>query len=278
MSTGSTDPPRLVHTFDDYSLDGFLHVAAHFGQSRFGFVVTPNVDHLIRWHDDPLFRACYARADFVLLDSRFAARLLQLLNRQRLPVCPGSDLTAALFGRIIRPGDRIVLIGADETQAAQLAATYRLADLHHHYPPMGFIHDAAAVERCLEVIERASPFRFCFLAVGSPQQERLAARLSQRGAARGLVLCVGASLNFLTGRERRAPRWVQRLSLEWLYRLAHDPRRLARRYLIRGPRIFALLRRTPVVLRSRPPAGAPADGQAGARGQDRVRVTRAPRA
>lgn len=277
MSPGSPAPPPLVHTFDDYGLEAFLEVAAHFGQSRFGFVVTPNVDHLIRCHDDPLFRSCYARADFVLLDSRFAARLLRLLKRQRLPVCPGSDLTAALLGRIIRPGDRIVLIGADESQVAHLAATYPLTDLHHHNPPMGFIQDAAAVERCLSVVERASPFRFCFLAVGSPQQELLAARLGQRGVARGLALCVGASLNFLTGRERRAPRWLQRLSLEWLYRLAHDPRRLSRRYLVRGPRIFTLLRQTPVLLRGRPRAAAPA-GRSAANGPDHAGVTRAPRA
>lgn len=59
--------------------------------------------------------------------------------------------------------------------------------------------------------------------------------------ARGLTLCCGASINFLTGVERRAPQWMQRLSLEWLYRLLQNPRRLARRYLVRGPQIVRLL-------------------------------------
>jgi UDP-N-acetyl-D-mannosaminuronic acid transferase (WecB/TagA/CpsF family) len=54
---------------------------------------------------------------------------------------------------------------------------------------------------------------------------------------------VGASLDFLTGNEKRAPEWIQQMSLEWLYRLAQNPRRLARRYLVRGPRFFAHLRR-----------------------------------
>jgi exopolysaccharide biosynthesis WecB/TagA/CpsF family protein len=116
---------------------------------------------------------------------------------------------------------------------------------------MGFIMKLEAVEDCLSFIERQSPFRFCFLAVGSPQQEMLAALLRQRGIARGLALCIGASLNFLTGRERRAPLWMQRLSLEWLYRLARDPRRLWVRYLVRGPRIFGHLRQAQVVLRPR---------------------------
>ena len=74
-------------------------------------------------------------------------------------------------------------------------------------------------------------------------------RLKERAVARGLALCVGASINFLTGLERRAPVWMQHLSLEWLFRLLQDPRRLARRYLVRGPRIFALLPHLEIVLR-----------------------------
>jgi exopolysaccharide biosynthesis WecB/TagA/CpsF family protein len=116
---------------------------------------------------------------------------------------------------------------------------------------MGFVGDEKAVDDCLEFIEQASPFRFCFLAVGSPQQELVATLVKQRGVARGLALCIGGSLNFLTGRERRAPLWMQRLSLEWLYRLAQDPRRLWVRYLVRGPRIFGHLRQAQVVLRPR---------------------------
>jgi UDP-N-acetyl-D-mannosaminuronic acid transferase (WecB/TagA/CpsF family) len=60
---------------------------------------------------------------------------------------------------------------------------------------------------------------------------------------------VGASLNFITGREKRAPHWMQQLALEWLFRLAQDPQRLANRYLVRGPRFFGHLRRAQYVLR-----------------------------
>jgi exopolysaccharide biosynthesis WecB/TagA/CpsF family protein len=114
---------------------------------------------------------------------------------------------------------------------------------------MGFIHDAAAVESCLSRIEAASPFRFCFLAIGSPQQEIIASRLKERGRARGLALCVGASIDYMTGTERRAPRWMQRCGIEWLFRLLQNPGRLARRYLLRGPRIFRLLPRLQLQLR-----------------------------
>jgi exopolysaccharide biosynthesis WecB/TagA/CpsF family protein len=101
---------------------------------------------------------------------------------------------------------------------------------------MNFIRDPLAVETCLRQIEAMSPFRFCFLAIGSPQQEIIAQKLKERGIARGLALCVGAAINFLTGIERRAPLWMQQAGLEWLYRLSRDPRRLWRRYLVRGPK------------------------------------------
>ncbi len=239
-----------IYEIDDFDLPRFVKVAAAYGPDRYGFVVTPNVDHLIRFHEDPTFRDHYGAASFILMDSRFAGRLVRLVQRVKLPVCTGSDLTATLFSKVIEPTDRIVLIGGDDAQARKISQLYGLQGLQHHNPPMGFIRDAAAVEDCLKFIESHSPFRFCFLAVGSPQQEVIARALQTRGVARGLALCVGASLNFITGEERRAPIWMQRASLEWLYRLLQDPKRLGRRYLVRGPKIFTLLFRSRFVLRT----------------------------
>jgi exopolysaccharide biosynthesis WecB/TagA/CpsF family protein len=243
---------NLVHQIDDFDLAGFVSVAETFRPDGYGFVVTPNVDHLVRYHDDPTFRDHYAAASYVLMDSRFASGLVWLLKGLRLPVCTGADLTATLFGSVIRSSDQIVLIGCSDEQARAIARMFGLTNLHHHNPPMGFIRDPAAVERCLKFIEEHSPFRYCFIAVGSPQQEAVAHALQVRGQARGLALCVGASLNFITGSERRAPRWMQQARIEWLYRLTQDPRRLAGRYLVRGPRFFAQLIHSRFVLRERP--------------------------
>ncbi|MGD9841877.1 MAG: WecB/TagA/CpsF family glycosyltransferase [Steroidobacteraceae bacterium] len=241
---------RRLHELDNYDLERFREIAAGFGSSRYGYVVTPNVDHLIRWHDEPQFREYYADAAYVLLDSRFLAMLLKLVQGVNPAVCPGSDITAELFASIISPNDTVVLIGGSGEQAQALIDRHGLRGLQHFNPPMGFARDANAVETCLKFIEEHSPFRFCLLAVGCPQQEMLAYHLQQRGVAKGLVLCIGASINFLTGTETRAPQWMQRIGMEWLYRLFQDPRRLAKRYLIRGPRIFGLLNKTKFVLRA----------------------------
>ncbi len=241
----------LPYLLDDYDLEGFLSVAADFGQERFAYVVTPNVDHLIRYHDDPHFRALYAEASYVLLDSLFLAHIIRLTEGLRVRVCTGSDLTAQLFTSVIRPKDDIVLIGGSAEQARILSEKFGLANLHHYNPPMGFIDDPQEVDACVRFVEAHSPFRFCFFAVGAPRQEMLAQALKASGKARGLALCIGASINFLTGVERRAPRWLQRLGMEWLFRLLNDPGRLANRYLVRGPRVFSLLRLTDVFVRPR---------------------------
>lgn len=225
---------------DDYDLAEFSFIAANFGRDRFAYAVTPNVDHLIRYHDDALFRESYAGAGYVLLDSQFLAYLLCVTKGVSSRVCTGSDLTAQLLG-LAAPADRIVVIGASAAQAQMLRERYGLLDLMHYAPPMGFIRNPLAVQACLEFIESQSPFRFCFIAVGSPQQELVARMLKTRAVARGLALCVGGAINFLTGVERRAPRWMQRIGLEWLYRLLQNPGRMARRYLLRGPRILVVL-------------------------------------
>ena len=242
-----------VLNIDDFDLPEALAVIAAYGTDRYDYVVTPNVDHVIRHHDDPQFRALYAQAAYVLLDSRFLAHTIGLIKRQILRVCLGSDLTTAVLSSVIKPNDVIVLVGGTSAQAAHLRNTFGLKALHHIDPPMNFINDAAAVETCLRDIEAVSPFRFCFLAIGSPQQEIIALKLKERGVAKGLALCIGAAINFMTGIEKRAPLWMQRLGLEWLYRLLQNPRRMAKRYLVRGPRIFLLLPRIELKLRRQSP-------------------------
>ncbi len=241
----------IILELDNQDLAQFVRTAAQFGTERFGYVVTPNADHLIRYYDDPSFRTTYADAEFVLSDSRFLSYILAVAKGLRVRVCTGSDLTEQLITNVAQPHDRLVLVGGSAEQAAILAQKFGFTDLRHVNPPMGFIRDPGAVTKVLEFIEQQSPFRFCLLAVGCPQQEIVAQQLKQRGIARGLALCIGASVNFLTGQEVRAPRLLQRLGLEWAFRLLQSPRRLARRYLVRGPRVFAVLPRIEIKLRTR---------------------------
>lgn len=241
----------LTLRVDDYDVDFFAKAASAFGTENYGYVVTANADHIIRLHEDALFRDVYDQASFVLLDSRFVKIVLWLFAALRLRTCPGSDLTEKLFASVIGCDDVVVLIGSSIAQAEVLRKRYGLSNLRQHIPPMGLISDTVAVESCLSFIETQVPFRFCLIAVGTPQGEYIAHELKRRKRSKGLAVCIGASVNFLTGVERRAPQWMRRFGFEWLFRLASNPRRLARRYLLRGPRIFWLLFSTRFVRRPR---------------------------
>ncbi|MDB5373059.1 MAG: hypothetical protein JWP04_1701, partial [Belnapia sp.] len=229
--------------FTDLPLDRVVDwLVARPAGAPFGYVVTPNADHLVRLARNPAIRPLYAESELKLLDSRVVARLARLVGLPVPAVVPGSDLTARLIEQAIDPDEPVTILGLAPEAMAQLAARTGLRRIAHHNPPMGFEHDPAAFEAAVGFIE-AHPARFTFLAVGSPRQCMVANALVRRGRARGMGLCIGASLLFLTGEERRAPVPVQRAGLEWAWRLAQDPRRLARRYLVDSPAIIALLRR-----------------------------------
>lgn len=228
--------------FADLDADAALAgLAGRPAAAGFAYLVTPNADHLVRLARAPArYGPLYRDATWRLLDSRVVARLAQALGLPAPPVVPGSDLTARLFAEVVAPGDRIAVLGGTPATVAALRARFGLRALLHHDPPMGFDADPAALEAAVAFVEDARA-RFTFLCVGSPRQEVVARAVAQRGRATGVALCVGASLRFLSGEERRAPVALQRAGLEWAWRLAQDPRRLARRYLVEDPALLALL-------------------------------------
>jgi N-acetylglucosaminyldiphosphoundecaprenol N-acetyl-beta-D-mannosaminyltransferase len=209
-------------------------------RGAFKYVVTPNVHHMVKMLDDPVaVRPLYERAWQVFCDSRVLSRLAWFGGR-RLPVITGSDLTAHLIARAAELRLAIAIVGPTAADCMALIKKYPGLDIAVHTPPMGFINLEYEINRCVEFVVKRQA-HLVFLAVGMPQQEILAGRIAGHPHARGIGLCIGASIDFLTGKQRRAPVWTQKAGLEWLYRLLSDPRRLASRYLIECPRIFYLL-------------------------------------
>lgn len=227
--------------FDTMDADAVARwLGARDAGSPVAYVVTPNVDHLVRLaQEDDAVRRAYVEADLCLCDSRVLARLARLCGIT-LPVVPGSDLVAGLFAQLLAPGDRVALVGGSAEDLATLRSRFPAITLVHHDAPMGLRTNEAARHAAADwAVSTAA--RVTLLAVGSPQQELLAHEIAQRPDARGTVLCIGASVDFLTGRQRRAPLGWRRLGMEWAWRLATNPRRLARRYLVEGPAIFPMV-------------------------------------
>jgi exopolysaccharide biosynthesis WecB/TagA/CpsF family protein len=195
----------------------------------FVYIATPNVHHLVLYRRGVEgFAFGLSRAWFLTCDSQVLRHIGRSLFRKTLPLVTGSDLTMHLLRSVIRPDDAITVIGGDETLRRDLAEQYGLRRVALYSPPFGFSRDEALLQRCIDFV-RDNPARFVFLACGAPQSEVLAARIVEAGGATGVGLCVGASLLFATGRVKRAPRHWQKLSLEWLYRITQDRRRMLRR-------------------------------------------------
>jgi N-acetylglucosaminyldiphosphoundecaprenol N-acetyl-beta-D-mannosaminyltransferase len=212
---------------------------------RGGSVFTPNVDHVVLAEDDAAFRDAYGAASLSLVDGQlllWASRLLRTPVPEKIS---GSDLVGPLLELAAARGFSVYLLGgapgvADEAARIARGMGVRVAGAEC---PSIRLDDADGEGRAAAERVRAAAPDLVLVALGAPKQERWIHRHLER-LRPAVALGVGASLDFLAGRVRRAPRWISRAGLEWAYRLAHEPRRLAHRYLVRDPRFLPILLRT----------------------------------
>lgn len=207
-------------------------VSARLAAGRGFALATLNLDHLVKLPRDGAFRDAYAAQDLVTADGNPVVWLARLAGRE-VALLPGSDLITPLAELAAAQGVPVALIGGTEAslEAAAGALEARVPGLRvaaRIAPPMGFDPEGAAADAALDALA-ASGARLVFVALGAPKQERLAARGRARHPEIGFV-SIGAGLDFIAGTQRRAPRLVRRLALEWLWRAASDPARLAGRY------------------------------------------------
>jgi exopolysaccharide biosynthesis WecB/TagA/CpsF family protein len=216
--------------FDLLDAPGTLaHLAARPAGAAFGYVATPNVQHVIEADRDPARKPLYDSALLSLCDSR-PVRMLGRLSGLDLPLVTGSDLTAALFAEVIAPGDRIAVICASDDLAAALREARPDLDWAIRVPPPGTDPGTPAFDDCVDFIAEQEA-RFTFVCLGAPKSEAMCQAAKARPGTTGTALCTGAALEFMLGLKARAPGVLQRLGLEWLHRMLSEPRRLAWRYL-----------------------------------------------
>jgi exopolysaccharide biosynthesis WecB/TagA/CpsF family protein len=204
---------------------------------RGGVVITPNLDHLRRCHNDAEFAQLVSQADLVVADG------MPLVWASRLQGTPlpgrvaGSDLISSLSASAARSGKTIFLLGGDPGTADAAADVLRqrhpnIQIAGTYCPKIGFDKDADKMRELSDAVVSAKP-DIIFVALGSPKQERLIERLRDRlpGA---WWLGVGISFSFLCGNVKRAPRWMRSLGLEWVHRMIQEPGRLFKRYMVHG--------------------------------------------
>ncbi len=209
-------------------------VEARLAQGRGFAIATLNLDHVVKLRRDAGFRAAYAAQSHVVADGNPIVWLSRLAGRGEVALVPGSELIAPVAALAARVGAPLAFLGS--TEVVLRAAADRLEADHPGLkvaaclaPPYGFDPDSAAADALLDQVA-ASGARICLLALGAPKQEVLAARGFARHPQVGF-LSIGAGLDFIAGHQTRAPVWVRKIAMEWLWRMASNPRRLARRYL-----------------------------------------------
>jgi N-acetylglucosaminyldiphosphoundecaprenol N-acetyl-beta-D-mannosaminyltransferase len=220
------DHPTLIRLF----LDGVR-------ERKGGWIVTPNLDILRQFTRCPESRRLILAASHRVADGQPIVWASRLVGRPVPGRVPGSDLVLSLPEAAARAGLSVFLLGGNPGVAAAAAERLeahcpRLKPVGSYCPPYGFEDDPRELAKIERAVKSARP-ALVLIGLGFPKQERLI-RLLRSEMSDTWFVGVGISLSFLAGDQPRAPALLQRLSLEWLHRLTHEPRRLFRRYVMQG--------------------------------------------
>jgi len=229
-------------------------IAELVGRREGGVVFTPNVDHVVKAETNAAFRRAYERADLCLADGTWILWASRALREPLPGKVSGSDLLVPLAKFAAERRWRVYILGGGPgvaEQAGQRVSGEFGVDVVGSDAPV--VHSDGSTDRATRTVEqiRAAQPDIVLVAFGAPKQELWIDRFAD-SIAPAVAIGIGGSLDFLTGRVRRAPAWMSRAGLEWAFRLAQEPRRMWRRYLIEDPRFLAIVARTLREARRRP--------------------------
>jgi len=212
-----------------------------------GSVFTPNVDHIVQFDENPALRKAYEKATLSIVDGMPVVWASRLLGTPLPEKVSGSDVLMPLVHRAAQRGWRVFLLGGAEgvgeiakREMERIAPGVNIVGMLS--PRIDLNEPATARAHVIEAVKAAKP-DLVFVAFGAPKQELFIAE-AQDALRPAVLLGIGASLDFVAGIVPRAPQWMAKTGLEWLYRLAREPRRLWKRYLVRDPKFLLILARS----------------------------------
>lgn len=208
------------------------------------YVVTPNVDHIVRLEKDNEFRLVYDNADLVLTDGMPLIWISKLLRNPIKEKVSGADLLPKVCELSSKKGYKIFFLGAAPGIAEKAAQNLRnkfngLNICGCYSPEFGFENDEVEVENIIKMINKEEP-DILALGLGTPKQEKFIYKYKDKINV-GITLNIGAAIDFQAGHIKRAPRWMQNCGLEWFYRLSKEPKRMFKRYIIDDMKIIGIV-------------------------------------
>jgi N-acetylglucosaminyldiphosphoundecaprenol N-acetyl-beta-D-mannosaminyltransferase len=211
-----------------------------------GCLFTPNIDHFVLLQKDNEFYQAYHTAEYVVLDSQVIYLLFKLLGKSFKAKIAGADFFPH-FCEHHKYNDtiRVFILGGIDDVAEKVrdrlnVETGRTIVVGAYSPPIDFENNETEHTKIISLIN-ATNANVLAVALGTPKQEKWIYRNRKYLSNVTMFMGIGATLDFMIGKQKRAPRWIQNIGFEWFYRLLHDPKRLMKRYLIRDIQFFYYL-------------------------------------
>ncbi|EHK2306076.1 WecB/TagA/CpsF family glycosyltransferase [Clostridium perfringens] len=210
------------------------------------YVVTPNVDHIVKLETDKEFQDVYKNADLILTDGMPLIWISKMRGNPIKEKISGSDFFPKLCERAAEKGYSLFLLGAAEGVAAKAAKNLKekyegLNIVGTYSPSYGFEKKDDEIKMIIEMINETKP-DILAVGLGAPKQEKFLYKYKNELNV-PISLAIGASIDFEAGNINRAPRWMQNCGLEWFYRLCKEPKRMFKRYIVDDLKILSICRK-----------------------------------
>ena len=211
-----------------------------------GYVVAINVDVVMKMEEDLLLREISDKANLTIVDGKPLIWISKLQKKPIVEKISGSDLVPNLCELANDKGYSIFIIGgksgvADQAKIKLEEKYKRIKIVGTYSPPIGFENNEKELDTINQMINKAKP-DLLFACLGCPKQEKWIYNNIEKYNAK-VSICAGATVDFLAGNIKRAPKWISNIGLEWFYRFLQEPKRLFKRYFIDDIKIIKLIKK-----------------------------------
>lgn len=236
---------RFMNTYVDNvtEAEAIEHIEACIKERKIGHVITPNVDQIVKIEKDPYFKEICDNAELLLVDGHPLMWIAKWYGRPIKEKICGSDLVPHLCDIASKKGYRVFLLGAAEGVAAKAARNLEklypgiiIAGVYS--PPFGFEKDKSELEK-INTMLFESKADLLFVGMGVPKQDIFIYENMQKYKI-PMSFSIGATIDFIAGEQKRAPKWMTDHGIEWIYRLLGNPKRMFKRYIIDDMKILGL--------------------------------------
>ena len=208
------------------------------------YVVTPNVDHIVKMEKDQYLKKIYENADLILTDGMPLIWISKLKSTPIKEKISGSDLFPKVCELAVDKKYTIFLLGGAEGVAQKAAENLKekfkgLNIVGTYSPSYGFEKKEEEVNYIINLINQFKP-DILAVGLGAPKQEKFIYEYKDKLDV-PVSLAIGASIDFEAGKIKRAPIWMQKSGLEWFYRLCKEPKRMFKRYLVDDIKIVKVI-------------------------------------